>query len=57
MVRRPRAQPPPRADDSGPDDLCVMPYTSGTTGHPKGCMHKSTARRCTPSSPASTGST
>jgi fatty-acyl-CoA synthase len=23
----------------GPDDLCVMPYTSGTTGIPRGCMH------------------
>jgi fatty-acyl-CoA synthase len=24
---------------AGPDDLAVMPYTSGTTGHPKGCRH------------------
>ena len=22
-----------------PDDLAVLPYTSGTTEHPKGCMH------------------
>lgn len=25
--------------DVGPADLALLPYTSGTTGHPKGCMH------------------
>lgn len=30
--------PAPAADVTA-EDLCVMPYTSGTTGLPKGCMH------------------
>jgi len=24
---------------AGPDDLCMLPYTSGTTGAPKACVH------------------
>ncbi len=30
---------PPPVHDRQPSDLCVLPYTSGTTGLPKGCMH------------------
>jgi fatty-acyl-CoA synthase len=32
---------------AGPDDLAVMPYTSGTTGKPKGCMHTHTSMQAT----------
>lgn len=29
----------PHPHRATPADWCVMPYTSGTTGHPKGCVH------------------
>jgi fatty-acyl-CoA synthase len=30
---------PPQPSTSTAEDLCLMPYTSGSTGQPKGCMH------------------
>ncbi len=29
----------PAPAQATPDDLALLPYTSGTTGHPKGCRH------------------
>jgi fatty-acyl-CoA synthase len=29
----------PRASTAAMDTLCLLPYTSGSTGQPKGCMH------------------
>ncbi len=38
LMQQPHGQVLP-AVQAGPDDLAVLPYTSGTTGLPKGCMH------------------
>ena len=34
-----RGSAAPAPSVSRPGDLCLMPYTSGSTGQPKGCMH------------------
>jgi fatty-acyl-CoA synthase len=39
--------PPARAMQATAKDLAVMPYTSGTTGAPKGCMHTHRSVMCT----------
>jgi fatty-acyl-CoA synthase len=38
LMARTSAAPLPPVK-AGPNDLAVLPYTSGTTGLPKGCMH------------------
>ncbi|HZM37295.1 MAG TPA: long-chain fatty acid--CoA ligase [Burkholderiales bacterium] len=37
----------PSPHGAGPEDLSVMPYTSGTTGKPKGCMHTHSSLQAT----------
>ena len=37
---------PAPALEVGPEDLSVLPYTSGTTGLPKGCMHTHGSINC-----------
>ncbi len=44
----------PAPHTATPQDLAVLPYTSGTTGLPKGCMHPMPAS-CTTRWPAACG--
>ncbi len=37
----------PSEHTAGADDLAVLPYTSGTTGKPNGCMHPHSTFMCT----------
>jgi fatty-acyl-CoA synthase len=37
----------PQKHQARPEDLAVMPYTSGTTGRPKGCMHTHSSLQAT----------
>ena len=37
----------PGPHSAAPEDLAVMPYTSGTTGRPKGCMHTHSSLQAT----------